>query len=136
MWTKSIFGIGLHLLDEVLAVLEVDVLIRAELLTHIGLLFSSIDGEDVETHGLGVLASKGAEPTAGTDDGDGLAWAGAGLLESLVDGDTGAKDWGDGGEVNVLWNAGYVGGFADGVLLEGTVDGVAGEDGLWAEWLC
>ena len=136
MWTKSVFGIGLDLLDEVLAVLEVDVLVCAELLTHIRLLVSAIDGEDVKTHGLGVLASEGTESTAGTDDGDGLAWAGARLLESLVDGDTGAENWSHGGEVNALWNAGYVGGFADGVLLEGTVNGVAGEDGLWAEWLC
>lgn len=133
MWAKSVFGIGLDLLDEVLAVLEIDVLVRAKLLAHVRLLVSAIDGEDVETHGLGVLASESAETTAGTDDGDGLAWASAGLLESLVDGDTGAEDWGDGGEVNVLWNAGYVGGFADGVLLEGTVDSVAGEDGLLAE---
>ena len=136
VWTESVLGIGLDLLHEVLAVLEVDVLICAKLLTHIRLLVSAVDGKDVETHGLGVLASKGTESTTGADDGDGLAWTGAGLLESLVDGDTGAENWGHGGEVNVLWNAGYVGGFADGVLLEGTVDGVAGEDGLWAEWLC
>lgn len=136
VWTEPVLGIGLDLLDEVLAVLEVDVLICAKLLTHIRLLVSAVDGKDMETHGLGVLASQGTKSTACTDNGDGLAWTGTGLLESLVDGDTGAEDWGHGGEVNILWNAGYVGGFTDGVLLKGTVNGVAREDGLWAERLC
>lgn len=133
VWTESVFGIGLDILDEVLAVLEVDVLVCAKLLAHIGLLVSAIDGEHVETHGLGILAGQRPEPTAGTDDGDGLAWTSSGLLESLIHGDTGTEDWGDGGEVNVLRNAGYVGSFADGILLERTIDGVAGKDGLLTE---
>jgi len=133
---EAVAGGGLDILDEVGALCEVDKVGGAELVqAHFLLLVTSVDADDAQAHGLCVLAGEGAETSAGADDGDGLAWAGARLLESLVDGDTGAQDGGDLCEVALLGDAGDVGGLCDAVLLEGAVDGVAGEEGLGAEGL-
>lgn len=124
---------GLHILDEILALGEIAENVRAELLRHLLLLLAPVDGDDAEAHGLGVLARQRAQPSSGADDGDGLARSRSGLLEAFVDGDACAKDGSDLVEGHIFGDAGDVGGFADGVLLEGAVDGVAGEEGFGAE---
>jgi len=131
----ALHGRGLDVGDEVLRRLEVDVGVGAQLLRHGLLLGAAVDGDDVEAHGLRVLAGQGSQAAAGADDGDGLTGARARLLQALVDGDAGAEDGGDGGEVHGRRDARDVGGLGDGVLLEGAVDGVAGEDSLGAEGL-
>ena len=62
-----------------------------------------------------------------SDDSDSLARLGSRLLQALVDGDTGAQYWSDGVEGDVLVKASYVSCLGDAVLLEGSVNGVAGE---------
>lgn len=136
VWTQAIRGSSLHILDDILALHEINKVPSTKLVkTHVLLLISSINTNDTKTHGLCVLASQRAQPSAGADNGDGLARACARLLETLVDGDAGAENGGDGGEVAFLWNAGGVGALDDAVLLEGAVDGVAGEEGAGAEGL-
>lgn len=133
---EAVTGGSLDVLDEVGALCKVDKVRGAELgQAHFLLLVARVDADDVETHGLCVLAGEGAETSTGADDGDGLAGAGARLLESLVDGDAGAQDGGDGGKVALFGDAGDVGGLGDAVLLKGAVDGVAGQEGLGAEGL-
>lgn len=121
--------------DEVLCLCEVDKGGGAELEAQIALLVAAVDGDGVQAHGLCVLQGDTTQTATGTDDGNGLAGPGVGLLEALVDGDAGAEDGGDGLEVALLGDAGDVGGLCDGVLLESSVDGVAGEQGLVAERL-
>lgn len=89
----------------------------------------------MQTHRLGVLLGERAQPATGTDDGDRLAGSGTGLLQSLVDGDAGAEDRGDAVEGDALGDVGDVSCRGDAVLLEGAVDGVAGELGGEAEGL-
>jgi len=76
------------------------------------------------------LLRQRSETAASADDGDGLAGSGAGFLQALVHGDTGAEDGCDTIERNLLVETRDVGGFGDGVLLEGSIDGVAGEKRL------
>lgn len=57
------------------------------------------------------------------------------LLQALVDSDTGAQDGCNRSEIALLGNAGNVGSLCNGVLLEGTVDGVSGEKRLGAQRL-
>lgn len=121
--------------DEVLCLCEVDKGGGAQLEAQVALLVAAVDGDGVQAHGLCVLQGDAAQATTGTDDGNGLAGAGVGLLEALVDGDAGAQDGRDGLEVALLGDAGDVGGLCDGVLLEGPVDGVAREQGLVAQRL-
>lgn len=108
----------------------------AELLqAHLLLVVTGVNGDGPQTHGLCVLLCNGTETTSSADNGDGLAGPGARLLKALVDGDTGAENWCNGLEVNVLVDARDVGGLGDAVFLEGTVDGVSGEEGVGAEGL-
>lgn len=79
-------GGGFDIGDDVLAGREVDVLGGTELLAHLALLGTAVDGDGVETHGARVLDGHAAEAAAGTDDGDELAGAGTRLLQALVDG--------------------------------------------------
>lgn len=135
MGTKAVDGSSLHILDDVGALGEVDEGGGAHALAHDLLVVTSINRDGVDTHSLCVLQGKGTETTTGTDNGDGLTSAHASLLETLVDGDTGAQDGGNGGEIAALGYPCNVGSLGDGVLLEGTVDRVAGEEGLRAEGL-
>lgn len=89
----------------------------------------------MDAHGLCVLDGNAAEAAAGADNGDCLAGADLRLLDALVDGDAGAQDGRDGLEVGALGDAGDVGGLCDGVLLERAVDGVARQQGLFAQRL-
>lgn len=133
--TKAVLGSGLHILDDVGALGEVDESSGAHALAHGLLLIAGIDGDGVNTHSLSVLQGKGAETTTGTNDGNGLTGAHTRLLDTLVDGDTGAEDGSDGGKIAALGYPCNVGGLSDGVLLEGTVDRVAREEGVGAERL-
>lgn len=109
--------------------------LSTQALTHLALLLATVDGHRAQSHSLGILQSQRTETTTGADDGDGLAGAGARLLQALVDGQAGAQDGGDGVEGHVLGDLGGEGGLADGVLLEGAVDGVAGQLGVGTERL-
>ena len=134
MRSLPVFGRLLHFLDHVLAGSEVDKRCSAQLLhAHLLLLGAGVDGDDVQAHGFSVLLGERSEAAAGTDDGDGLAGFGAGLFQALVNCDAGAEDGGDCVEGDVFVEAGDVGSFGDAVLLEGTVDGVAGEESFGAE---
>jgi hypothetical protein len=126
----------LHIGDEVLARRKVDKGLGAQLLrAHLLLLRARVDGNRPQAHDLCILARQRSQTASCTDDGDELAGLRAGFLQALVHRDTGAEDGRDGGEVAVLRDASYVRGFGDAVLLEGAVDGVAGEEGLGAQWL-
>lgn len=92
MGTKTIFGGSLNVLDNILALAEVDECVRAQLLAHLLLVVTGVNGDRADTHGLAVLLSERTETTTGTDDGDCLSRASTGLLDTLVDGNTGAED--------------------------------------------
>lgn len=132
---QAVRGGGLDVGHEVLGGEEVDVGRGAQLLGGLALLLAAVDGDGVDAHGLAVLQGHVTQTTTGTGDGDPLAGADTGLLDSLVDSDTGAEDGSDGLEAHTLGDAGNVGGLGNGVLLEGAVDGVTGERGLSAEGL-
>jgi hypothetical protein len=122
---------GLHVCNDVLGRHEVDKVLAAQLPGHHLLLrIARVDADDAAAHGLCVLTCEGSETAARADNGDPLARLDARLLQSLVDCDTRAQHGGDGREVAALGDAGNVRGFGNAVLLEGTVDGVAGEQGL------
>jgi hypothetical protein len=76
---------------------------------------------------------KRAQPATGPNDGDCLTWSGPRLFQSFVDGDAGAEDWGDLIERDTFGDVGHVPCGGNAVLLEGTVDGVAGQLGSEAE---
>lgn len=123
----------LHVLDQVRGCGEIHKGFRAEPLHHLRLLVPRVDGDDAQAHRFRELAGQRAEPASGADDGDALARFGTALLQPFIDGDAGAEDGGDGVKGEFLGDTGDVGGFADGVLLKGAVDGVAGEEGFGAE---
>jgi hypothetical protein len=126
----------LDILDHVLAGGKVDERTSTELLqAHLLLLVSRVDSDDLQAHCFCVLLGKGSESTASADNSDSLARLGSRLLQSLVDGDTGAQNWGDGIEGDVLVEASDVSCLGDAVLLEGSVDGVSGEESLSAKRL-
>lgn len=128
VWTETVCGGGLDVLDNVGALGEVDEGLRAQLLqAHLLLLIAGIDGDHSQTHSLGVLLGKGTETTTGTDNGDGLAGTSTRLLQTLVDGDTCAENRSDGSEIAVLWYPSNMSGLGNAVLLEGSVNGVAGK---------
>jgi hypothetical protein len=81
------------------------------------------------------LAGQRTETASSTDDGDELAGPSTRLLQALVDGDTGAENGSDGGEVAVLGDARHVCSFGNAVLLESAVDSVTRKEGLGAQWL-
>ena len=134
MRPQAVLRRALHVLDDVLARGKVDEGRAAELLQrHLLLLLAGVDGDDAEAHGLGVLLRERAEAAAGADDRHRLARPRPGLFQALVHGDAGAEHGGHAREVDVLGDLGDVGALGDGVLLEGAVDGVAGEEGFGAE---
>lgn len=130
VWAKAILSSSLHILDNVLAGCEVDECLRAELLAHLLLLLTSVNGNCSQTHRLRILQSKGAETATSTNDSDCLTWANTRLLQALVDGDTCAENRGDCSKIHVLREAGDVCSLGDGILLEGAVYGVAGEESV------
>ena len=136
VWAKAILSRGLHILGDVLGLLEVDESVRAKLLhAHLPLILTSIDRNGPQAHSLGVLLSEGSETTATANNAHSLAWPGTRLLQALVDSDTCAQDWGDGVERHVLWDLGSVCALNNAVLLEGSINGVSREKSLRAKWL-
>lgn len=135
MGSETVTCSSLDIADQVLAGHEVNVVAGTKFGSHFLLLSTAIDGNDFETHDLSILASQRSESTTSTDDSDSLAWASSRLLQSLVDGDTSTEDWCNGLEVAFLGNAGNVCSLSNTVLLEGTVNGIAGKEGFGAEWL-
>jgi len=133
MRTEAILSRCLHILDNVLAGTKVDKGVGAELVAHLPLLLATINGNCPQAHDLCILLSKGTEATTSAHNCDGLAWACSRLLQALVDGDTSAENWCHGREIDILVQTGDVRCFGNGVLLEGTIDGVAGEERLLAE---
>jgi len=132
----AILSRRLDVLDHVLAGAEVDKCTGAELLhAHLLLLISSVDGDDLQAHGLCVLLGEGSESTTSTNNRDGLARLGSRFLQTLVDGDTSAQYWGNGIKGDVLVEAGDVSCLGDAVLLESSVDGVSGEKSFGAKRL-
>jgi hypothetical protein len=91
--TKTIFGGSLDILDNILALAEVDECVRAQLLAHLLLVVTGINGDSADTHGLAVLLSERTETTTSTDNGDCLSRTSTRLFDTLVDGDTSTKDW-------------------------------------------
>jgi len=79
------------------------------------------------------LASKRSKTPASTDDRNCLPWASSRLFQPLVDGDTCTENGSNGIEGNVFGNSGDMCGFANGVLLESSIDCVAGKKGFGAE---
>jgi len=132
---KAIVGSSLDISDDVLSLCEVDEGLGTERHAHLLLLLTTINGNGMDTHSLGVLNSDGTETTTSTDDSKRLAGLDTGLLDTLVDGDTGAENGGDGLKVTLLRDASNVDSLGDGVLLERSIDGVTGEKSLSAERL-
>lgn len=93
---EAVRGRGLDVGNNVLGLGEVDERLGTERHAHLLLLLTTINGNGVDTHSLGVLDSNGTETTTGTDDSKRLAGLDARLLDTLVDGDTGAENGGDG----------------------------------------
>ncbi len=75
------------------------------------------------------------QAAARTDDGDPLARPRAGFHEALVDGDARAEHRGDTLEVQVPGNSRHVRRLGHGVLLEGAVHCVPGQEGRRAQLL-
>lgn len=73
------------------------------------------------------MLSKRTQTTTGTNNGKGLTRLDTRLLQTLVDGDTGAQNGSDGVQGNILGEDGDVSGLGDTELLEGSVDSVARE---------
>ena len=134
MGTKTI-GCGLlYIGDEVLGCSKVDEYLTTELLgDHLLLLVTSVNTDDTAAHSLRILASNRSKTTTSTDDGDPLAGLDTGLLQALVDGDTGAENGCNGVKSALLRNAGNVSSLSDGVLLESAIDCVTREKSLCAE---
>lgn len=132
---ETVGGSSLDISDKVAGAQEVDVSRGTKTLGELALLGATVDGDGMKTHGLGVLDSKRAETTTSTDDGNGVTRPGTGLLKALVDRDTGAQNGGHLLEVALLGNASDVGSLGNGILLEGTVDGVTGQESVGAEGL-
>jgi len=84
-----------------------------------------VNSNNPQTHSLCVLLCERSQTTSSTDNGNGLTWTGTRFLETLVDSDTGAKDWSDTVQGNLLVETGNVCGLGNGVLLEGSIDSVA-----------
>lgn len=129
--SRSSFDVVYH----VLAGREVNKRRGAELSGHLLFLVTSVNCDYAEAHRSCVLNSQRTKSTACTDDGDGLAGSGVGLLQSLVDGDAGAENGRNGLQITFLGDTGNVSRFGDAVLLESAVDGVAGQEGFCAERL-
>lgn len=68
--------------------------VSAHLLGQGLLLCTRVDGDDSQSHSLSVLLGKRTETTTRTHDGNGLSWSCLRLLQTFVDGDTGAEDRG------------------------------------------
>jgi hypothetical protein len=90
--TEAVRGGSLDIGNKVLALGEVDELLGTEFHAHLLLLLTTIDGNGVDAHSLGVLNSDGTETTTSTNNSKRLASSDTRLLDTLVDGDTGAEN--------------------------------------------
>jgi len=129
--TKTI-GCGLlYIGNDVLGGSKIDECLTTELLgDHLLLFVTSVNTDDTAAHSLSVLASERSETTTSTDNGDPLAGLDTGLLQTLVDGDTGTEDRCNSIKGALLGDAGNVSSLSNAVLLEGAVDCVARKQGL------
>jgi hypothetical protein len=133
--TKAIRRSLLNVGHQVLGCSKIDEDFSTKLGYHLLLLVTGVDTNDAASHSLRILARKRSETASSTDNGDPLAGLHTWLLQALVDGDTSAKDRGNGVKSTVLGDASDVSSLGNAVLLEGTVDGVTGEEGLGAQGL-
>jgi hypothetical protein len=132
----SVFSRLLNLLDHVLAGGKIDEGGGAQLLqAHLLFLVTRVDSDDPQTHGFGVLLSKGSKSATSTNDRNRLSWAGTRLLQTLVNCDTSAQYRRNCIERNVFVKAGNVSGLGNAVLLEGAVDSVARKKSFGAKRL-
>ena len=122
-------GSSNNILDNVLGSSKVNKGLTTELLDKLSLGITSINTNDTETHGLGVLNSKRTETTTGTGNGNPLTRASIGNLQGLVDSDTSTENGGDLGQISALGDLSGVDGLGSGVLLEGTVVSVTRKNG-------
>jgi hypothetical protein len=132
---KAIGSSSLDIGNNVLGLGEIDEGLGTERQAQLLLLLAAIDGNGMNTHSLSVLNSDGTETTTGTDDSERLAGLDTRLLNTLVDGDTGAENGGDGLEVALLRDASNMDSLGDGVLLERAIDSVTREKSLGAKRL-
>lgn len=135
MGSETILSSSLNIADDVLAAHKIDVVLSTKLGGHSFLLLTTINGNDFETHRLRVLASERPKSTSSADNCNCLTRSCSRLLQSLVDSNTGAENGCNGFEIALLGNTGNVCGLGDAVLLECSVDCVAGKEGLCAEGL-
>lgn len=131
MGTKTIRCGLLYIGNNVLGGCKVDECLTAELLgDHLLLLITGVDTDDTAAHGFSVLASERSKSTTSTHDGDPLAGLDTGLLQPLVNGDTGAENRCNGIKSALLGDAGNVSSLSNAVLLKSAIDCVAREEGL------
>lgn len=129
--TKTIGSSLLYIGNKVLGCCEVNKGLGAKLLgNHLLLLVTSIDTKDTAAHCLCILASERSETTTGTNNSHPLTGLDARLLQALVNSDSGAENRSDGSKIALLGNAGNVSGLSNAVFLEGTVNCIAGKEGL------
>lgn len=129
--TKTIGCCLLYIGNDVLGGSKIDECFTTELLSdHLLLLVTSVNTDDTAAHSLSVLASERSETTTSTDNGDPLAGLDTGLLQTLVDGNTGAENRCNGIKSTLLGDASNVSSLSNAVLLEGAVDCVARKEGL------
>ena len=124
-------GYVLDVLNDVLALLEIDPALCTELLSERFLLAARVDGEGTEAERVGVLDSKVAKSSSCTGDDDPLTGAEVGFLDRTVDSHASAKDRASILERQVVGDGSDVLGVALDVLAKGTVDAVAGALGAF-----
>jgi len=132
---ETIRGSSLDIGNNVLGLGKVDEGLSTERQAQLLLLLATINGNGVDAHSLSVLNSNGTETTTSTDNSKRLAGPDTGLLDTLVDSDTGAENGRDGLEVTLLGDASNVDSLSDSVLLERAIDGVTGKKSLSTERL-
>ena len=120
---------GLDVRDEVLALLEVDPLGRAELLDELALGVARVDGNNLEAHVDRVLHGQVAQSSTSSGNGDVVSRLDIGDFESFVGCHAGAEERGGSGGVERLRDRGDVVNVGYDVLREGAVDGVPGKLG-------
>lgn len=133
MGARTILRRRLYIFDQVLACGEVAERGSTQLFAHFFLFLSGINGNHPQSHRFCVLTCQGTQSTSSANDSDSLARPGTRLLQAFVDCDACTEDGSNFIEWYLFGDPSYVGGFSDGVLLECTVNGVAGEEGFGAE---
>lgn len=90
------------------------------------LVFSSVYGDAMYAYSSSILQCETSKASACTNYGNILARARARFFEAPIDSESRAKNRTDILKVAVRWDVGDMSGFCDGILLEGSVDRVAG----------